>query len=312
MKKIFLLIFLFLSINVWAEDDERISVLSVADKEKITVGERITCALKIFMTKEIKDVSLDQNSKIDPFVIKDYKIYKDEVLKDGRRLKRVDYILTIYDTGKYVIPGFGVNYELENGKKGVIKAAPIKIEVQSVIKEKIQDIKDVKDIKGAVQINKSYVKRLSFLALVFLIMVLVVIAFYFYYKSKIKVKVQEPVLFEEDAALKELSLLKTKNLLAKGFIKEYFFELSEIAKRYLEKRYAILAVEYTTTEIAQSLKGLKINSDVYNLIKEFLAEADLVKFAKMVPDSSVSEEAYKKVWNIIELTKKQREKNVSV
>lgn len=81
-----------------------ISVLTAADKETITIGDRITYAIKIFMTDKITDVDVMQTVDFSPFELKDYKVYKDEVLKDGRVLKRVDYEITIYKTGEFSIP----------------------------------------------------------------------------------------------------------------------------------------------------------------------------------------------------------------
>ncbi|MBU0650795.1 hypothetical protein KKC59_02680, partial [bacterium] len=90
-------------------------------------------------------------------------------------------------------------------------------------------------------------------------------------------------------------------------IKEYYLELSNIVKKYMERRYNILAVEYTTSEIAAALKKLKIGMDNYGFIYEFLGEADLVKFAKLRPDKAECLKSADTAREIVERTKRTRD-----
>ena len=83
-------------------------------------------------------------------------------------------------------------------------------------------------------------------------------------------------------------LLKS-SLLGEDKIKEFYTELSDIVRRYLERRFDVMTFEKTREEILEQLeKRLAHNK------REFLDEAcpilsdfDLVKFAKWIP--SVSE-----------------------
>ena len=90
-----------------------------------------------------------------------------------------------------------------------------------------------------------------------------------------------PSLTAEQLALKELESLKNKEWLKIGRTQEHFFELSEIFRRYLEKRYQFPAREWTTEEITAHFKYFPSLSDNLKLkARSILTQTDRVKFAK--------------------------------
>jgi hypothetical protein len=86
-----------------------------------------------------------------------------------------------------------------------------------------------------------------------------------------------------EIALEELGKLRASDLLARGEYKLFYLELSDIFRRYLEKRYGIYALERTTVEIIDEFRKLALDSKEEKTIHEFLDGCDLVKFAKFVP-----------------------------
>ena len=93
----------------------------------------------------------------------------------------------------------------------------------------------------------------------------------------------ETSLSPEDEALLKLNQLFDSDLMRRGLIKEYYLRLSEILRIYLEKRFAILAVESTTDEIVKSFKKTDIPRPLKEKIASVLEAADLAKFAKWKP-----------------------------
>ena len=66
-----------------------------------------------------------------------------------------------------------------------------------------------------------------------------------------------------------------------GRIRDHFFELSEIFRRYLENRYLFPAQEWTTEEISYHFKNFSDLSDNQKLKAiSILSESDKIKFAK--------------------------------
>jgi hypothetical protein len=61
--------------------------------------------------------------------------------------------------------------------------------------------------------------------------------------------------------------------------KRYYFRLSAILRRYLERRYGFPAAEMTTEELLPRLDGLPLDADLSPALKAFCLSADPIKFA---------------------------------
>ncbi len=300
LKKIFLIFFIILISKFSFAQDKNISIMSVADKDTITVGEKITLAVKVFLNDKIKQAAFSGNINFFPFELLDYIVHEDEILDDGRIQKRIDYIVTIYDTGDFELPAIDIAYRDIDDKAQSLASEKIKIKVKSVIEGDIKDVKDVKDIKDIYKIKSDLIK-LSFIILGSILLIALIYGIYLFYKSK-KIKKQQELLLQltpEEIAIKSLEKLKEQDLISKGKIKKFYIELSEIIKIYLEAKYNILAVEYTTTEIMSSLKNMRLDRQKINLINEFLSDSDLVKFAKWIPDNNYCLKNFKDAEEII-------------
>ncbi len=107
-------------------------------------------------------------------------------------------------------------------------------------------------------------------------------------------------------AFRELSLLRDQELWQNGMVKEYYTRLTEILRKYLEKRYRVYSLEMTTSETLAELlkKGFRKNES-YNTLREVLTAADLVKFAKYNPDPVEIDSDFQKAWGFVEATMEQ-------
>ena len=64
----------------------------------------------------------------------------------------------------------------------------------------------------------------------------------------------------------------------------FYVELSAIVRRYLEDRFELCAPELTTEEFLDSFQQAPLLSPAHQtLLREFLRQADLVKFAGLQP-----------------------------
>jgi hypothetical protein len=82
-------------------------------------------------------------------------------------------------------------------------------------------------------------------------------------------------------ARQALARLKGQSYPEQGRIREYYFELSYILRRYIEDRFAVKAPEMTTEEFLESLKNSRVLNDSQKKeLQYFLTGCDMVKFAK--------------------------------
>jgi hypothetical protein len=99
----------------------------------------------------------------------------------------------------------------------------------------------------------------------------------FLLKSKI-------VLLPHELALQEIEKLRVKKLWQAGKVKEFYSELTEILRRYIEDRFQLPALEQTSAEITLSLvdhEGCRAAS--LEKLSNLIILADMVKFAKAQP-----------------------------
>lgn len=137
-----------------------------------------------------------------------------------------------------------------------------------------------------------------------IIVALALLAYYgrrLYRRLRTGTDAETPPLPPWDEALAALDALPWRDWLADGQAKRYYYALSEILKRYIERRFEFDAVEQTTTELLASMRALKL--PMRDDIGRFFARYDLVKYAKWVPPLEESEQALTQVRAFVERTR---------
>lgn len=85
----------------------------------------------------------------------------------------------------------------------------------------------------------------------------------------------------------ELERLDNQKLLKRNDYRKYYFFLSEIFRQYLTDSFGCDAIDKTTEEILPLLSDqIKLPEKQQVIAKDFLAHADLVKFAKIIPEEA--------------------------
>lgn len=190
--------------------------------------------------------------------------------------------ITSFDAGAYIIPPF-----VFTAKGRDLKTAESVLTVEAV---KVDTTKAIFDIKQPMVVSYSWMDwmRDNWAWVVVPILAIVIIAgLIWYLKKRAKEKpvtaVVVPGLPIHTIALNRLQELRAQKLWQQGEIKQYYSELSDVIREYLEKRYTIKTQEKTTDEIFSSLKGLEITPENKQVLHQLLTMSDLVKFAKAKP-----------------------------
>ena len=172
----------------------------------------------------------------------------------------------------------------------------------------------IKDIKPPLSFQASYVLIIAILAIV-IISLLIFLVIHILKKraasrgSRRIIPIRKP----HEIAYEALRLLKERNLPGAGLVKEYYFEISKIARIYIENRFSLKAPEMTTEEFLYSLKDSDIlTSTQKSIVKEFLNQCDLVKFAKYGPTSKEIEASFNTAKKLVDETKIEDEKRPSI
>lgn len=203
-------------------------------------------------------------------------------MEDGRLRIRKDLIITAFDSALYYIPPFKFVSGTDTVETNSLTLKVFSLPVDTV-KKQLFDIKTVYNAKinWVEVITKSLVGLLIIGLLVFLFL-------YWRKQRKIKqgiVEYKKPKIPPHELALKELDRIKNEKLWQQARLKEYYTDLTNVLRQYLELRYGIHALELTTDEIMERLDDLKnIDKESKSKIEQVFRLADLVKFAKWVPD----------------------------
>jgi hypothetical protein len=88
-----------------------------------------------------------------------------------------------------------------------------------------------------------------------------------------------------------------------GKHKQYYSGLTDILRAYIAGQWGVGALEMTSDEIIEALKGLTLSDKQRGGVTELLRESDLVKFAKYIPVEDSPEASYYKVYYFVEESK---------
>jgi len=172
-----------------------------------------------------------------------------------------------------------------------------------------QSMQGLKDIKQPPFVLWDYLRWVVYALLAALVCCLVGAVVYFLvkrYKKQPVVKEESPVEVRpaHEVAMNALIDLEQKHLWQSGKFKEFHTELTDILRRYVERRYSVQALESTTDEIMEELVELQIHQkSSYNNLRDILKMADLAKFAKYEPTADENQMSYYNARLFVEQTK---------
>ena len=280
---------LFFSETAWTNSP--ITINTEIDKKIVTTGDIITYSI---ILKHELDVLLAAPNfdLIDTFNIIEKKTEQPREIKKGVIEQKYSIKLRADKVGTYTIPPIKVPFKIKEQKTdkyipGEVTSQKATIEVASVLRLQGEPT-DIKDIKNIVKVDKNWTPWF-FWGLNFLLLMTTLYLLWKYRKTKSSnLTLNEPIVPLHTLALRELDILKNKGLLESGDARNHFFELSEIFRRYLSKRYLFPASDWTTEEITEHFK----NKEIVELasmteVNRILKKSDLIKFAKLqaLPDT---------------------------
>ncbi|MCK4858709.1 MAG: hypothetical protein KAT58_12115 [candidate division Zixibacteria bacterium] len=270
---------LMLSLPLMAQD--KISVESTVDKQEITIGDLVQYRVTITADTSLVIDSLVVGASLGMFEIKDY-LPREERVRDGYCIITEAFTITTFTTGEYEIPSLTIKYRTAGGESKSIATDPLPILVKSLLTgEEAEDIKPLK-------VQRSFTPDTPWWLIITGALLLAAIAvFVILYRRARKPIELTPEKIDTrlpwEIALEQLRQLQDEELIAKGEYKLFYLALSEIFRRYLERRYGIKCLECTTWEIVVAFRELGLSDTEESVIRDFLDDCDLVKFAKFQP-----------------------------
>ena len=277
-------------------------ITSKVDTTNIKIGEQIhfTVTVEVDSTAQ---VFFPEGQTFSP--LETVQAFKTDTTrkKDRITLQKI-YALTQFDSGSYVLPA----QRIEINGTGFFTDS-LKVDVATVPVDTVNQ--KMYDIKPLISVQKSNSAFWKILLIVLLIAGIAGGLIYWFIIRKKPLTEEEKValLPPYDRALLELKRLENSKYLIQDKYKVYYSELTAIVRSYLEEEVHISALESTTSELIKKLELLQDAGELKlhdNTIKQFektLQTADLVKFARSKPLTSVAEQDRKAIEEIVVKTK---------
>lgn len=284
------------SFSVFAQTTPKVT--SEVDTTSIKIGEQIK--FKVIVEADSTDqVIFPEGQTFSPLETVEA-FATDTTRKNDRLTLAKIYALTQFDSGSYKLP----MQRIEINGQGFFTDS-LRIDVATVPVDTLAQ--KMFDIKPLIEVNKSYLNWWKWFLGILVALLVVGGALYWFVFRKKPLSEEEKValLPPYDRALIELKKLENSKYLIQDEYKQYYSELTEIVRSYLEEDVNVSALESTTDQLIDKLElmtdagELELDKETIVQFKRILQTADLVKFAKSKPDTSVAEQDRKSIEQIV-------------
>jgi len=282
-----------------------ISAKMSIDTNSIQIGEQTNIHLQLTSPENIKihwpiiqdtltkNIEVIHNSVIDTVFNKDKKTI---TLKQN-------ITITSFDSGYFAIPPFYFMYG-NDSTPNFVESNALLLHVQDV---KIDLKGEIKDIKPILDEPWTFKEILPYILIALGVLVALALIIYIIQRRKQNKPLfkmpEKPKIPAHILALQKLKQLQDKKLWQTGSVKEFYSELTDILREYMEGQLHFNAMEMISDEIIDELKSKKIDNSLIKETQDVLQTADLVKFAKIKPLADENDRALNWGFHFVEATK---------
>ncbi|MEB8346093.1 hypothetical protein OO010_08540 [Flavobacteriaceae bacterium KMM 6898] len=265
------------------------SVSSEIDTTNIKIGEQIRFKINV-EADSTAQIVFPEGQTFSPLEMVEA-IATDTVRKLDRITLQKIYALTQFDSGTYTLPRQQVVINGQHFFTDSVKIAVATVPVDTLAQK-------MYDIKPFLEVEKSNIELWkNALWILLALIILGALAYWFLIRKKPLSEEEKVALLPPyDRALLELKRLENSKYIIQDEYKQYYSELTDIVRSYLEEDVHVSALESTTDQLIEKLGllkdagELKLDDDTIDQFKKVLQTADLVKFAKSKPETSVAEQ----------------------
>ena len=259
-----------------------IEVAASVDTTEYLIGDWIQVDISAVHPQELIVFPPDLGEKAGDLEVIRLLAFKPEVSENTVKSKW-RLTLAAFDTGAFTIPPFEIGYHVAGDSvTSTTETDPLNVFVYSAGGDTLQAPHDIKPQMDA---PLEFADFLPYI--IALIIAAAIVLFIWWWKKRKKEKPAEdeipdiPQIDPFEHAMKRFVQLENKQLATKGFVKEYWSELTEIVREYFELALHIPALEMTTDEFFEAVTDEDTMAEKSH--REMFITADLVKFAKLIP-----------------------------
>jgi hypothetical protein len=304
-------LFLLLSVAATA-NAQQIKATARLDSANILLGDQVKLFFEIEHPENI-EVEFPQVTDTIAEKIEVLEHFGIDTLESGNEdfLKQIQsYQITCFDSGTYRIPPYWFKLNI-NGRTDSIPSNGVTLKVHSMPIDTTRGPTDIKMPYGAPLTLKEVMPII--LGIILIGAILFLVLYSIKRKKKNKPIFSFPKKPKEPAhviALRKLDRIKNEKLWQKGKTKQYYSDLTETLRKYIEDRFDIPAMEQTSNETLAIFTNRHdlLKEKTFENLKQILKLADLVKFAKYKPLPDDDNLALVNAYFFVNETKKEEQK----
>lgn len=263
----------------------RAELTTAVDSLSVLIGAQLNYTLQI-KADSTDQVLFPERTSFLPFeIIEDFPL--DTLKAQTHYLYTKKYALIQFDSGRYWMPQQRI---IVNGQS--LLSDSIEVEVRDVVVDTLKQ--KMYAIKPLIEVERNYDKWIRNLLWALLILILGLGGFYSYFVLQKRKREREQQLPPFDQALHDLKSLEARIPSNQEEFKSYYSKLTDIVRRYLEEEAKVDALESTSDELLQKLELLQdagkitLQTETLKNLKRVLGTADLVKFARSLPEHGIA------------------------
>jgi hypothetical protein len=295
----------------------RIGVTAELDPRTATVGDRLALRLTLTRPDGIDVVFPAVDEAVAPLEVRETVILPLEE-RDGVITEARHYVLVAFDTGTLRVPGLGFSHVTATGDTIEAWTDTLFVTIESVLPAgKAPEELEPRDIKPPFELPRRIWPYLVAVAII-----AAAVAVWWYLRRWWRARKREPrVLSAEEPrvppraahviAFERLRQLEQEDAIGRGQIPRFYVGVTAIVRLYLRDRFAVGAIDMTTSELEPAMKAARIEREVIGWTIDFLTHADLTKFAKHVPEPSCARDDFREAWDFVERTRFRTEEVAS-
>lgn len=277
-------------------------VKAVLDSQEILIGDQINLDL----TVEIADESTVTWPVFTDTITGQLEVIQSSIpdtttKETGETVIHQRLVITSFDTGFIVLPP--IDFVSNQDSLQLLSTEPMLIFVSDIPVEMEADIKDIKEPYDVPYNWKKWIKW-GLLALLIIALIVLGIFLWKKYRKEPEAPIARPKPKRpaHEIALEKLEALRQKKLWQNDQVKEFYIELSDIVREYIEFQFDVLALEMTTDETISALQLKGLEDEKIKPLKAMLQMADLAKFAKYKPIANENEQNFGTVKTFVNQT----------
>lgn len=215
----------------------------------------------------------------------------DSAQSDRQGFTRYQQILRItsFDTGYQLLAPLHFTYTVPGSSPQTLATDSIYLRVNTVA---VDTTKAMRDIKPPASAPITFQEIAPYLAIAAGVAVLIALVWYLLWRRKNRKPlfslITKPPQPAWALALDQLNALDQLKLWQNNRFKEYYSQLTDILRSYLQARFGINAPEMVSSDISKALAEQGIAPALHAQVDSLLQQSDLIKFAKQLPTQELN------------------------